>query len=239
MKAEALTYGAFYHIYNRGNNSCNLFREEENYRRFLYLIERYISPIADTYAWVLMPNHFHLLVRIKEDIVYRYRSDDSSIDAVSFEEKKWETMNRSACGSAENVRVPIPHLHFSHLFSAYSKYINKRYNRTGTLFERPFRRKRIDHVAYLKNVIIYIHQNPVHHGFCTHPLEYAWSSYLTCTVTKPSRLQRQQVLDWFDAAEAFEQAHRQMQEYRQMSDWLNVEPDYYTPAEPGTTAKYN
>ncbi|WP_423130327.1 transposase [Gaoshiqia sp. Z1-71] len=67
MKVEPLTYGHYYHIYNRGNNSCNIFREADNYEHFLELYDKYISPVADTFAWVLMPNHFHLLVRIKEE----------------------------------------------------------------------------------------------------------------------------------------------------------------------------
>jgi putative transposase len=55
-----------YHIFNRGNNRENLFREERNYEYFLRLYVKYISPIANTYAYCLMPNHFHFLVKIKE-----------------------------------------------------------------------------------------------------------------------------------------------------------------------------
>ena len=86
-----LKEGIFYHIYNRGINSCNLFREPDNYEHFLELYDKYISPVAETFAWVLMPNHFHLLVRVKEDVVYKYSNADRSIDAVRFEEQKWQT----------------------------------------------------------------------------------------------------------------------------------------------------
>ncbi len=55
----------FYHIYNHANGSDNLFREEDNYNYFLRQWEKYISPIANTYAYCLMPNHFHALIRIK------------------------------------------------------------------------------------------------------------------------------------------------------------------------------
>src|SRR5713101_3495855 len=58
--------GFYYHIYNRGNNREDLFREERNYRYFLRLYAKYTQPIADTFAYCLMRNHFHLLVRIKE-----------------------------------------------------------------------------------------------------------------------------------------------------------------------------
>jgi putative transposase len=58
---------AFYHIYNRGNNRENLFREQRNYDFFLERYRRHVSPIADMYAYCLMRNHFHFLIRIKPD----------------------------------------------------------------------------------------------------------------------------------------------------------------------------
>lgn len=69
QQTEPLTCGNYCHIYNRGIDSCNLFTEPDNYEYFLSLYDKYISPVADTYAWVLMPNHFHFLVRLKEEEV--------------------------------------------------------------------------------------------------------------------------------------------------------------------------
>ncbi len=62
---EPLQFGQYYHIFNRGNNRETLFREERNYPYFLSLFVKHIDPVVDTYAYCLMPNHFHLLVRVK------------------------------------------------------------------------------------------------------------------------------------------------------------------------------
>jgi REP element-mobilizing transposase RayT len=62
-----LQYDTYYHIYNRGINSETLFREPASYEHFLRLYQEYITPVADTFAWVLMKNHFHLLVRIFDE----------------------------------------------------------------------------------------------------------------------------------------------------------------------------
>src|SRR5512135_2680666 len=62
---SSLVPGMYYHIYNRGTNRENVFIEERNYAYFLSLYARYIEPIADTFAYCLLRNHFHLLVRIK------------------------------------------------------------------------------------------------------------------------------------------------------------------------------
>lgn len=151
---QPLESGKYYHIYNRGINSDILFKEIINYEYFLHLYNEHIDPIAETYAWCLMKNHFHFLVRIKES------------DEVKTEKKI------------------LPSQSFSNLFNAYTKAFNKRYHRHGTLFERPFRRKQIDFDNYFQNVIIYIHNNPVHHKVCENPLEHPWSSYISCLSNK-------------------------------------------------------
>ena len=64
---EILEPDHFYHIYNHANGIENLFRTEDNYHYFLKKYHQHISPIAETWAYCLMPNHFHFLVRIKEE----------------------------------------------------------------------------------------------------------------------------------------------------------------------------
>jgi len=64
-KPTPLQYGRYYHIYNRGNNRENIFIDGRNYSHFLKLYTRYVEPVADTYAYCLLRNHFHFLVRIK------------------------------------------------------------------------------------------------------------------------------------------------------------------------------
>ena len=62
---QPLEHGKYYHIYNRGINSDILFKENCNYEHFLKLYDIHIEPIAETYAWCLMKNHSHFLIRIK------------------------------------------------------------------------------------------------------------------------------------------------------------------------------
>jgi len=193
MTQQTLEYGKYYHIYNCGINGCDLFKEVTNYEYFLRLYDRHISEIADTYAWVLMRNHFHLLVRIK---------DLTGIENLS--------------------GLKPPHQYFSNLFNAYTKAFNKKYSRHGSLFERAFKRKNIGTETYFRQVVLYIHNNPVHHGFCEHPLDYPWSSYLTCVSAKPTKLQRDTVIGWFDSVGNFKYMHEEKIEVMQIERWLNV-----------------
>ena len=175
-KIVKLDSGKFYHVYNRGINNNPVFFESDNYNYFFKLYQNHIDPVAETYAWCLLKNHFHFLIKIKEE--NQMQSD-----------KK-------------------PHQCFSNLINAYTKAINKRYHRNSSLFQRTFRRKEINNEAYLKNVIIYINNNPVKHQLCEHPMDYAWSSYLTIICNKPTKLKRESVIELFNDVDNFKYAHQ-------------------------------
>ncbi|GAB3838360.1 transposase [Hymenobacter jeollabukensis] len=66
MSALNLQPHKLYHIYNRGNNREAIFYSPENYRYFLTKLRRYLTPHLRILAWCLMPNHFHLLVQVRE-----------------------------------------------------------------------------------------------------------------------------------------------------------------------------
>ena len=67
MKTTLLEPGKYYHIYNRAKNGDPLFENEEAYRFFLKLYQAHICPIAETYAYCLLNDHLHFLIRIRDD----------------------------------------------------------------------------------------------------------------------------------------------------------------------------
>ena len=64
MKLESLDKDHYYHIYNRGINGENIFVNEENKRYFLQLLDKYLENKCSIYAYCLMNNHFHLLLKL-------------------------------------------------------------------------------------------------------------------------------------------------------------------------------
>ncbi len=114
MNNVPLIEGNYYHIYNRGINSSDLFFENENYLHFLKLYDKYVSPIAETFAWCLLKNHFLLLVYIKEQ---------NEIDS--------ELLSYSTVEKPKRIKASKQ---FSNLFNGYAQAINKRHHRTGSLF---------------------------------------------------------------------------------------------------------
>lgn len=70
----------FYHIYNRGNNRQPIFLERENYRFFLRKFTKYFpSDRVEIHAFCLMPNHYHMLVRLLSDFDYSKQMQSFSI----------------------------------------------------------------------------------------------------------------------------------------------------------------
>ncbi len=59
--------GGFYHVWTHANGIENIFREDENYYFFLSKYSFYLPPVVKTFAYCLMPNHFHFLIQVKED----------------------------------------------------------------------------------------------------------------------------------------------------------------------------
>lgn len=157
-----LHFNTYYHIFNHANGDDNLFREEKNYDFFLQKYHQHIDPIADTIAWCLMKNHFHLLVKIKSLEVIR-SSDNPGFENLDCLDEK-ETSNFIS-------------KRFSNFFNSYSKAFNKVYQRRGSLFIKNFKRKEIDSPQYLQQVILYIHLNPVKHGFVRSGNDWTHSSF--------------------------------------------------------------
>lgn len=149
---------AYYHIFNHANGDEDLFREPDNYRYFLERYHKHIDRIADTYSYCLMPNHFHMLVRIRS-------KDEITKHLPNF--KNLESVEGSNLLSKQ----------FSNFFNGYTKAFNNKYERKGSLFLKNFKKKVITEKEYLKEVILYIHLNPVKHAFTLHPQDWKWSSY--------------------------------------------------------------
>lgn len=145
-RSQELAPGEFYHVYNRGTDKREVFLRLTDYERFVSLLylsnstrhvvcNRRNTTIADIFnkhrdetlvdicAYCLMPNHFHILIKEKEE-----------------------------AGMSK----------FMHkLTTSYAMYFNKKYDRTGTLFEGRYKTQHVNTDIYLKYLLSYIHLNPL------------------------------------------------------------------------------
>lgn len=64
-----------------------------------------------------------------------------------------------------------------HLGQRYVQYFNRKYQRSGTLWEGRFRSSIVQERGYLLRCYHYIERNPVRAGIVRHPQDYQWSSF--------------------------------------------------------------
>ena len=208
-----LTHGNFYHIYNRGNNHENIFLQERNYAYFLKLWWKHISPIADTWAYCLLRNHFHAVVytKSKEDLT------GLTSGSVSHNECDCRGANSSDFyGDLSGLKVP--NQYFSNFFNAYARGVNIVIQRTGALFERPFKRIPVGRTAYLMQVIVYVHQNAQKHHFTKDFRTWRYSSYHQHTAESSTHLQRDKMMQLFGSREDFVRIHQEIQPWDGLED---------------------
>lgn len=179
----------FYHVYNRGNNRQNIFYERKNYDFFLKKWDQYLGELVDVWAYCLMPNHSLFLIRVsnKERLAKFHKLGKSNSKMISNQ--------------------------FRNFFISYTKSINKVYNRTGSLFQKPFKRIKVDSEKYLFILIHYIHHNPVHHNFVENYSNWMFSSYPAIPSAGPTKIKREEVLIFFGGREKFLEYHRKMKNY--------------------------
>ncbi|MEO6136399.1 MAG: transposase [Ginsengibacter sp.] len=181
-----------YHIFNRAIGDEKLFREDKNYLFFLQKYKQHILPVADTFAYSLLPNHFHFLIRIKDEI---------QIAALFRSSKKKEAELELLSGFIME--------RFGNLFNSYAKSFNKEYSRKGNLFMDTMKRVEVENDAQFGSEVFYVHKNPVHHHYCKKIEDWKWSSYHSLLSNLDTLLLRKEVIEWFGSREKFIEFHRQ------------------------------
>ena len=188
----------YFHIFNRGINGMPVFFEPKNYDYFLKQYALYVHPFVETFAYCLLGNHFHLLLRVR---------DVAQLDLAIKKNKEkpyyWHVSNG-----------------FSSFLKSYTRAMNAMYNRTGALFETPFKRIEVKEESYFSALIAYIHRNPEKHGLVKNFKSYPYSSYQAHLQEAPTFLSRQAVLDWFGGKEQYQAFHLQKKALPLTEEWL-------------------
>lgn len=192
-----------FHIFNHGNGFENLFLHEANYHYFLEKYALYGSPLAETFAYCLMPNHFHFVLRIRERELI-----ESLMAGVAVVENFSKVRNFGKVLTNDDTAINrYISKQFSNLFSCYTQSFNKVYHRRGSLFIKNFKRELIADDAYLRNAIVYVHRNPVHHGFCADYLQWEHSSYGDVLNERKGLVDSSVVFDLFGGKESWINHH--------------------------------
>ena len=138
----------YYHIYNRGADKRVIFNEDRDYLRFLVLLY-----ICNSDNKVQIRSGF----KDKMQLYFEHdRGDQQLVDICCY----CLMPNHFHLLLKERVEGGIP-IFMKKLLTAYSMYFNKKYERTGKLFENCYKAEHANTDNYLKYLFSYIHLNPV------------------------------------------------------------------------------
>lgn len=197
-----------YHVFHHGNAADNIFNTDDNYYYFLKKYQQYIVPIADTYAYALMPNHFHFAIKIK----------DTDELKTAFARKAGIKKYEKYIYSAEELSVlknlileeslsKLISNQFGHFLNAYAKAYNKGNNRIGSLFRNNIEREIVTNDDYFRNLIKYIHNNGVKHEFVENSFDWPHTSIHAYKSNRPSLLKREDIFNLFNSPSDFWNFH--------------------------------
>jgi REP element-mobilizing transposase RayT len=179
----------YFHIYNRGNNRERIFEQIEDYQFFIEKYREIVDPFVNTYAYCLLPNHFHFLIKVEP-----YDS---------------------------NIMSYQPSHLFRKFFQAYAIWYNKKQSRRGSLFTKYYRRIEVTSDEYLKQVVFYIHRNPVKHGLTSDLKSYPFSSFTCYSNYSKTWISREEALAWFENdLIMFLEFHNSFEETPDMRDFI-------------------
>lgn len=195
--------GKVYHIYNRTNNKELLFRRTGDYLDFLKKITRFLSPFLGIYCRNLLPNHFHILAKLKEEEKIKHYLNTLT-KKKPFERKYLK---------GEISFSELIEMEFKRFFISYSMGFNKRYGRKGNLFYRPFKRLRVTSAAHFTEAVIYIHANALKHGIVKDFTKYPWSSWHELIGDSDCFILKDDLIEWFGGLAEMIKAHMDLTQH--------------------------
>lgn len=183
---------SYYHVYFRGGNKSRIFREPSDYETMLRLFARYLS-LHETRnsAGLSFPNY------------------SNRVDLIAF------------CLMPNHVHLFLYQYQLDDmtdfmrsLLTSYSMYFNKKYKRSGPLFESRYKASRIEEEAYYQHITRYIHLNP--RNWQTY--EYSSLPYYLQQVTddwiKPDRI--------FDMFKSVDDYREFLSDYQQNKEVMEI-----------------
>ncbi len=144
QRKVSLAEGEFFHIYNRGNSKQVIFKDAADYSRFQQML------------YAMNAQEKVSLRLIEKDVMYRYDRGQQLvyIGAYCLMPNHFHILLTPAVEKGIQTFM-------QKISTGYSMYFNKRYERTGSLFEGRFKSLHVDSDEYLKYLFSYIHLNPL------------------------------------------------------------------------------
>lgn len=177
-----------YHIYNRGVEKRKIFMDEQDHKVFLNYLKEYLSPQPD---FKDMLKDFTLKGQTFKGLPKQTKNYFGEIELLAF------------CLMPNHIHLIIKQKDkdsikkfTQSLFTRYATYFNKRYQRTGSLFQGRYKATNAINKDYLLDLSRYIHKNPLKYTSNIIDAYSSYSNYLGLINT--SWINKNLILDHFN-----------------------------------------
>lgn len=183
MIIQPFTEGNFFHIHNYAVGNQQLFTSKAEVNFFLNLYLHVGAPVFDTYAYAILPDQFHFLLYVKENV---WMPDAQGVP-----------------------RLLNPTRTLLDIMSMYTQGVQQRTGQAGMLFERPFRRRVLETEQQLKDRVLLLHQKalPIAWGESGRNESTVVNSYAAIVRGDNTLIKTDTVLSWFESIPDFVAAH--------------------------------
>ncbi len=195
-------FDSHYHLVFKCHGDLLLFKTDDNKHYFLRRFTFFLSLYIDCWAWCLLNNHAHMIVKVRSasEIETAINALPEADKTVSM--KKWVTqIDNERCFNEVMERQ------VGRFMVSYTNSYNKFFNRTGGLFQSPFRRSMIQDESHLQQAIIYVHANTQRHSLIRDFRNHKFSSYHEIVLGKSSLVNVSRVLEFLGGKEKFIELH--------------------------------
>jgi REP element-mobilizing transposase RayT len=202
---ESFQENEFMHVICKAVGHEFLFNNDQNKKYFLKKYDHYLGNYLDTYAYCLLDNHVHWLVKCKQT-----ENLKKHIDKVPVLKRK---SHQSQLLDNKITYEQAIEFQFKDFFISYAMSFNKINERSGALFINPFRRISLKDENHLIQLIVYIHANQIKHGLKKKIETCTFTSYQSILSEQLTSLKRDEIFNLFGNKNSFIKIHESMVEY--------------------------
>ncbi len=172
-----------------------LFKDDDDFQFFLAKYIKYFSSYLETYAYCLIPNHFHFLIRVKN-------REEIEIGAIKEQTKAIKRF------ISEEISInELLSNQFKRFFSSVSIKYNNKYKHEGPIFIRKLKRIKVSKNGTIQYLVCYIHHNPIHHGLANNFEDWNFSSYNSYYSKHSTNIAKNIMLEWLGGLNVFDEIH--------------------------------
>jgi putative transposase len=206
-------FTSHYHLLFRSIDGIPLFKSINEKQFFLEKWKRFTDFIFETWAYCLLENHVHIIVKIKS-------AEEIELGLTKLpNESKTKSINQFLETKTAELFETVAERQLNSFMVSYANTYNNIIERKGGVFQQPFRRSLIFEDAHLQQAIVYVHANAQKHGLIKDFQEHNYNSYHDIIDGNESIVNAEAVLTFFGGIEKFISIHNEQVAYFYKHQW--------------------